>query len=154
MNIPARPRVKTYDEAVKRYGVILNGKWQNERYFMVFFRVPPEITSVNRDFPSRIYCNVDMLAALTNAFQNLIDRGLEGQLKTFDGCFNIRNVRGSNRMSTHSYGLAIDLNAAENGLGEKPALTREFVSCFVDAGFAWGGDFERMDGMHFSYAWE
>jgi hypothetical protein len=99
--------------------------------------------------PKRLYCNLDMLKPLSTAFQNLIQRGCVSELKTFDGCFNIRPQRGSTSQSLHSWGVAIDVNAAWNGLNVKPVLTPEFVKCFTDAGFDWGGNWQRLDGMHF-----
>ena len=71
------------------------------------------------------------------------------ELKTFDGCFNIRKKRGLGSMSLHAWGLAIDVNAAWNGLNVTPVLSAGFVKCFTDAGFEWGGTWTRKDGMHF-----
>ena len=99
--------------------------------------------------PKKIYCNKDLITPLTNAFKNLIDTGCVKELKTFDGCFNIRKKRGLNSMSLHSWGVAIDFNAFENGLGKEPKLSKEFVKCFTDPGFDWGGTWKRKDGMHF-----
>jgi hypothetical protein len=100
--------------------------------------------------PKRIFCNVIMIAPLSQAFQNLISRGFVKELKTWDGCFNIRFQRGSKtKASLHSWGIAIDVNAFENGLGMKPKLSPGFVKCFTDAGFHWGGTWKRPDGMHF-----
>lgn len=99
--------------------------------------------------PKRIYCNKDMVAPLTQAFKNLIDRNFVKELKTWDGCFNIRKKRGLSSMSLHSWGIAVDLNAFENGLGTEPKLSKGFVKCFTDAGFDWGGIWTRKDGMHF-----
>lgn len=99
--------------------------------------------------PKRIYCNRDMVEPLTRAFINLIQRGFVNELKTWDGCFNIRNKRGLNSASLHSWGIAIDVNAAWNGLGKEPNLSQGFVKCFTDAGFDWGGTWQRKDGMHF-----
>lgn len=69
----------------------------------------------------------------------------------YGGTFNFRPVRGNNnKLSTHSWGTAIDLNPHLGPLGETP---RKYPHIFVDAfkkrGFLWGGDFERPDGMHF-----
>ena len=86
---------------------------------------------------------------VTKAFQNLINTGAVKELKTWDGCFNIRNKRGLSSMSLHSWGLAIDVNAFENGLNKAPKLSALFVKCFTDAGFTWGGKWLRPDGMHF-----
>lgn len=99
--------------------------------------------------PKRLYCNRDMIAPLTQAFTNLINTGKVAELKTWDGCFNIRRKRGLSSMSLHSWGIAIDVNAAWNGLGKDPVLSPEFVKCFTDAGFDWGGTWTRKDGMHF-----
>lgn len=102
--------------------------------------------------PKRIYCNRDMVAPLSQAFTNLILTGKVAELKTWDGCFNKRKKRGLNSMSLHSWGLAVDVNAAWNQLHMTPTLTPEFVKCFTDAGFDWGGTWTRKDGMHFQLA--
>jgi len=99
--------------------------------------------------PKRIYCNRDMIAPLTQAFQNLIKTGFVKELKTWDGCFNIRNKRGASSASLHSWGVAIDVNAAWNGFGKKPTLSAGFVKCFTDSGFDWGGVWTKPDSMHF-----
>lgn len=102
--------------------------------------------------PKKIYCNRDMVAPLQKAFENLINTGRVKELKTWDGCFNIRKKRGLSSMSLHSWGIAVDVNAFENGLGKEPKLTKAFVKCFTDAGFNWGGVWGRKDGMHFELA--
>jgi hypothetical protein len=99
--------------------------------------------------PKRIYCNRDMIEPLSKAFHNLIQTGYVNELKTWDGCFNIRKKRGLASMSLHSWGIAIDVNAFENGLNQTPKLSPGFVKCFTDAGFDWGGLWKRKDGMHF-----
>jgi hypothetical protein len=102
--------------------------------------------------PKKVYCNNDLVAPLEQAFKNIIDRGLVGELKTWDGCFNLRQKRGSASPSLHSWGVAIDINAAENGFGKTPTMSAALVSCFKDAGFDWGGDWTKPDGMHFQLA--
>lgn len=100
--------------------------------------------------PKKLYCNRDLIVPLSQAFTNLLARGKASELKTWDGCFNIRKKRGLSSMSLHSWGIAIDVNAAWNGLGKTPTLSPEFVKCFTDAGFEWGGTWiSRPDGMHF-----
>jgi hypothetical protein len=157
------PRAKTRSEATLRYGKIVSagGKlaWSGEATWMGMFIMPVGFEHVINTASSKpltkIYCNKDMHAPLKLALQNLLDRGLAKEFKTFDGCFMLRMVRGTtDALSTHSYGLAIDLNASENALGQEPKLSPEFVKCFTDVGFAWGGNFKRKDGMHFSFCWE
>jgi len=114
---------------------------------LVLWDVPTELEI--GVIPKRIYCNKDMVQPLTQAFKNLIERGFVSELKTWDGCFNIRKKRGLSSMSLHSWAVAIDVNAFENGLGVQPKLSAGFVKCFTDAGFDWGGTWQRKDGMHF-----
>jgi len=102
--------------------------------------------------PKKIYCNKDMVVPLSHAFNNLIQRDVVSELKTWDGCFNIRKKRGGSTMSLHSWGIAVDVNAYANCFGCKPKLTAKFVKCFTDAGFDWGGTWGKPDGMHFQLA--
>jgi hypothetical protein len=100
-------------------------------------------------FPKKIFVNKDFQPVLEKALRNVIDRGLAKEMKTWDGCFIIRQKRGLSSMSIHSWANAIDVNAAENGLGKEPKLSDAFVKCFTDAGCDWGGTWTRKDGMHF-----
>ena len=117
---------------------------------MVLWDVPEVMT--RSCVPGRIYVNRDMRGPLAQAIVNLIVRNKIDELKTWDGCFNIRQMKGSSQASLHSWGLAVDVNAAWNPLGEKPTLGELFVSCWTDAGFDWGGNWDRPDGMHFQLA--
>lgn len=118
--------------------------------FMVLWDVPTELE--HGAIPRKIYCNKDIVPLLNQAFKNINYRGLSNQVKTWDGCFNIRKKRGATSMSLHSWGLAIDINAAWNGFGKPPTMSPELVKCFTDAGFDWGGKWSRPDGMHFQIA--
>lgn len=115
--------------------------------YMIIWDVPSELEIGL--IPKRIYCNKDLVAPLTKAFKNLIVRSFVKEIKTWDGCFNIRKKRGLVSMSLHSWGIAVDINAFENGLNAIPKLSPGFVKCFTDAGFDWGGVWKRKDGMHF-----
>lgn len=132
--------------------------------WMVSWDVPSDIEI--GFIPKKIYCNNDLIAPLLSAFVKLIETGFVSELKTYDGCYNVRVIRGyekkyqelkskrlfeqANRlMSIHSWGIAIDLNAFENQLNQTPKLSTGFVNCFKESGFDWGGDFKRKDGMHF-----
>ena len=117
---------------------------------MVLWDIPTELEI--GVIPKRLYCNRDMIKPLTQAFKNLIERGFVEELKTWDGCFNIRQKRTANSASLHSWGLAIDINAAWNGQGKPPKLSPGLVKCFTDAGLQWGGELSVPDGMHFQLA--
>lgn len=100
-------------------------------------------------FPKKIFCNNDFKPLLEKALNNVVDRGLAKEMKTWDGCFVIRNKRGLSSLSMHSWGLAVDINAFENQLNQKPNISPQFVKCFTDAGLEWGGNWKRLDGMHY-----
>lgn len=85
---------------------------------------------------------------LRRAFKLIIERKLTSQLKTFDGCFNPRKSK-SGGWSVHSWGLAVDFNAAENPYGGEPKFKKELIYCFIDAGFTAGYFWNPPDGMHF-----
>jgi len=132
----------TSAQCLKKYGPpAADNKW------MVLWDVPTHLEI--GVIPKRIYCNKDLVKPLEQAFKNLIDRGYVKELKTWDGCFNIRKKRGLSSMSLHSWGICIDVNAFENGLNVTPKLSAGFVKCFTDASFDWGGSWTRKDGMHF-----
>jgi hypothetical protein len=115
--------------------------------YLVVWDVPAELEL--GVIPKKIYCHQAMVAPLTQAFKNIISRNLIDQLKTWDGCFNIRTKRGASSISIHAWALAIDINASWNGFGKTPTMSKELVQCFTDAGFDWGGNWTKPDGMHF-----
>lgn len=137
----------TAAQCLKKYGAPGNPK--TEGRFISIWDVPADLNAALPALPNRIYCNNDLRAPLEKAFRNLVARGLTAQLKTWDGCYQVRNKRGLGSLSLHSWAIAIDVNAAWNRLGQKPTVSAAFVKCFTDAGFDWGGNWSRQDGMHF-----
>lgn len=117
--------------------------------YLSIWRPSQDILTNIKAWPGKLYCYKSMPQYLEQALELVIIRGLQDQIKTFDGCFNVRPIRGTkNTWSIHSWGLAFDINAEENGLGKAPKLSPELVACF-DMWFDWGGNFKRLDGMHF-----
>lgn len=123
---------------------------EDEGKYMTLWDIPTSLEVGT--IPKRLYCNKILIEPLSKALKNLIDTGHVNELKTWDGCFNVRKKRGLATQSLHSWGIAIDVNAAWNGLGITPKLSAGFVKCFTDAGFEWGGTWTRKDGMHFQLA--
>jgi hypothetical protein len=79
--------------------------------------------------------------------------GLVGFFKTFDGAFVVRNIIGSTHPSLHSWGIALDLNAAEYPLGSLKRWPDEILNIWRKYGFFYGGDFNgRRDGMHVQFS--
>lgn len=125
---------------------------KTEGKYMVLWDVDADINAAIPALPNKIYCNLAMVQPLQQAFRNIIARGLTKEVKTWDGCYQVRRKRGQASMSIHSWGLAIDINAAWNAFGAKPTMSQSLVGCFRDAGFDWGGTWSKPDGMHFQLA--
>lgn len=146
------------DEAYRRYGFIKEGKWPRANEFCELLMVPEEIhgywyNSATWEPVTRIYCNRDFSPFILKALRNVVDRGLMKELKTYDGCWNVRDVRGHpGFVSSHAYALSIDINAGTNQLGTYGDISLDLASCFTDAGMIHGRGFKRQDPMHFSCA--
>lgn len=110
-------------------------------------------------FPANSFLiNNDFRTMLTKAFHALEAAGVQGEIETYDGCYNDRTVRGSVATSLHAWACAIDLNAAENPMttSTDPALRHGkwsplFIQAMKSAGVFFGGDFKvRADSMHWA----
>lgn len=130
------------------------------------------IWDVKDEFPwfpvGHFLVNQDFLIVLRKAFNALEAAGLHTEIKTFDGCYNDRSVRGSGAISLHAWAAACDFNAADNGMQSvvanklTPAMrlgkwSQQFVDTMKGAGLFYGGDFKtihkdgtiRIDPMHY-----
>jgi len=72
---------------------------------------------------------------------------------TYGGCFNFRAKRSSSKLSTHSWGIALDLNPETNGMGREGDMAPGIVEVFESFGFTWGGRWSGAgkDPMHFQF---
>jgi hypothetical protein len=127
--------------------------------------VPVDIREAIPALPARIYLNQVIEAPLEATLRELIVKGLHREIRTYDGCFVVRKQRGSNAISTHSFGLAIDLNAAWNPLvrgvtpatrkrlrAEKVTFSEDFLDVWRKHGWNCGADWiTLLDGMHFQW---
>ncbi len=79
--------------------------------------------------------------------------------KFFDdigGTYNYRKIAGTDRMSAHAYGIAVDLAVKHsaywrNGGTWSNRLPQSLVDAFEAEGFVWGGRWAHFDTMHFEY---
>lgn len=120
------------------------------------------IWNIDEDFPwfpvISFLVNKDFKLMLENAFRTLEAIGLHTEIKTYDGCYNDRSVRGSTTTSLHAWAVAIDLNAKTNGMVPAPTPEQRkgswsdaFISVMEEAGLFFGGNFHsRADPMHWA----
>ncbi len=96
--------------------------------------------------------NTVVALPLHRVFEDLTNEGLIDQLKTFDGSYVVRDVRGASVLSMHAFGLALDFNAETNQRGTHGDMPKEIVDCFIRHGWFWGGNFQHIpDPMHFEW---
>jgi D-alanyl-D-alanine carboxypeptidase len=96
-------------------------------------------------------CNRAIFPQLRAALAEVVSRGLAGALHPdeYAGCYYPRFIAGTSTLSNHSFGLAMDFNVPGNQRGTPGEMDRDVVSIFKKWGFAWGGDWNYTDPMHF-----
>jgi hypothetical protein len=90
---------------------------------------------------------------------------LKKYLEDPGGTFVWRVIKGTNRLSMHSFGMTIDINVKyshywqwdckcsneDAKLGYKNNIPKQIVDIFEKHGFIWGGKWYHYDSMHFEY---
>ncbi|GAB1464115.1 M15 family metallopeptidase [Pedobacter sp.] len=126
--------------------VDIDDKWEKDNIVTVI------LPGLNR----KVQWNKNCVYQLLGFFNELVEKDLIKLIKTFDGTYVTRYIRGSKvTLSSHCFASAFDINVAWNGLNVIPALkgktgsVRDLVEIANKWGFYWGGHFSRKDGMHF-----
>lgn len=90
---------------------------------------------------------------------------LKQYLENPGGTFVWRVIKGTNRLSMHSFGMTIDINVKfshywqwdckctneDAQLGYTNSIPKAIVTIFEKHGFIWGGKWYHYDSMHFEY---
>ena len=102
------------------------------------------------------------LAAVSRELEEL-PRKIRMLVAETSGTFVWRKIKGTDRLSTHSFGIAIDVAVKQSNYwrwskpGKDGKLTYrnriplEVVEIFERHGFIWGGKWYHFDTMHFEY---
>jgi hypothetical protein len=103
-----------------------------------------------------VTCNKGKLPQLRAALEEIVQRGLADKIHPgeYAGCYYPRYIANdpAKGLSLHSWGIAVDLNTPGNQRGTVGEMDRQVVSIFKRWGFAWGGDWNYTDPMHFEMA--
>lgn len=123
------------------YANITNG-WEAENIVIV------DLPVVGRN-----QCHKLMVPVFTSVLEQIVDMGLDGDVLSF-GIFNPRHKMHNPKrsLSTHSWGIACDVNAATNMPGDVGDMPEGIVQAFEAHGFNWGGRWRHRDSMHFQFA--
>lgn len=100
---------------------------------------------------TKIWCHRLLAAEIENVLRVIHALGKWDSIKTI-GCYNFRMARGLSKLSTHCWGIALDINSATNALGAAGDMDPDIVSAFERHGWTWGGRWTRKDPMHFQFA--
>ncbi len=120
-------------------------------------------TSKNTSFAvTSAYCVAQQLqAALTEIAKD--KREMDKYFASVGGSFNWRVIAGTQRLSAHSFGIAVDFNTSLGGYWRWAGATEGEVGGYENRypeslvrnmerfGFIWGGKWHHFDGMHFEY---
>ena len=101
----------------------------------------------------RLYCHKKLRPVFKAVFDEIVEAKLKREIVSFGGCFNFRVMRRGHKLSTHSWGIAIDLNVKTNQMGTRGDMDPRIVTIFKRHGFIWGGDWSggSCDPMHFQF---
>lgn len=145
--------MKTQKELIAKFGDPYIDRLAFERKWMTSWEVPDDIFKDIPVIPKKIYINYYAIVPLEDTLKELIANDLHKEIKTWDGCFNIRKKRGSSGISTHAWGIAVDLNANWNPFRGKVTWSKEFLNAWRQNGWICGADWSKnsVDGMHFQW---
>jgi hypothetical protein len=137
---------------IREDGTIAAG-WEKEILDSLSLPAPIALSWDHAVKVSRIRCHRLVAPILGAVFQDIWRDGLWPTLREFGGCYAWRVQRGSDsKLSTHSWGISIDLNPSTNQLGTEGDWSPRVLEAFERHGFLWGGTFGRPDPMHWQYA--
>lgn len=138
------PDVHTLDE----------GQWRKATLATLPVPFPSAVRiSGTKTMARQVYCHRLIRESLVEILTELADTDLWRYVTDYAGCYNYRLRRGSNRLSLHAWGAAIDLNAERYPLNCPPDKTDPFIAqvlpVFKKHGWNSGADWSKpIDAQH------
>ncbi len=149
------------------------GRARNETFFRKMYGSTKEEVQLHLDtvwWPAEDKEQVLLTSSVNGCSDSL--QKVADELKSFpdslmkfitpsSGTFNFRKIAGTERLSCHSFGIAIDINVKyshywrwakeKNNVQYKNSIPYEIVEVFEKYGFIWGGYWYHYDTMHFEF---
>ena len=131
----------------------LEKRWQLEFLAKVILPYPLRLSWDPSRTITQMTCHRRMTRVFTSVFGRIHECGLSTRITSFGGCFAFCRQRTSKKLSTHGWGIAIDLNPETNLQGAVGGMDAVVIEIFRRAGFEWGGDWrgKTRDPMHFQF---
>jgi hypothetical protein len=104
-----------------------------------------------------VTCHRAIIDDVAAALDELVEAGLGSWVNPaqYGGCFHARRIgTDRDRLSSHSWGAAIDINVDLSLPGLGPVPPDEMITIFGRNGFRWGGDFTTPDNHHWEWVGE
>lgn len=105
---------------------------------------------------SRVRAHRLVVEPLVELLAKAFETGVEPSRIAFGGTYAWRAKRGSTRLSTHTWGIAVDLDPGRNPQHQRyepqHGIPMAVVDLFEAAGWTWGGRWSDPDPMHFQAA--
>jgi hypothetical protein len=131
----------------------LDPRWEADLLARISLPFPLALSWNHAQMVKEMTCHKKSGEIFSDVFAKIQANGFETKIQAFGGCFSFRPQRTGTRLSTHAWGIAIDLNPETNAQGTAGNMDSNILGIFKDAGFAWGGDWEGKvrDPMHFQF---
>ncbi len=131
----------------------LDPRWQTEFLALVALPFPLMLSFDHSKTITHFRCHTLLVGIFSDVFAKIAGAGLQAKITSFGGCFAFRPQRTGTKLSTHCWGIAVDLNPETNQQGSAGDMDAGIIELFRSAGFEWGGDWagERKDAMHFQF---
>ncbi|MBL8341078.1 MAG: M15 family metallopeptidase [Rubrivivax sp.] len=128
-------------------------KWEIQQIARAKLPFPIPYTGNPAVMITKIACHKKLVPLFEAVFADIQAQGLQGSVKTYGGGYVARMKRGQSKPSTHTWGIAIDLNDRTNAMGTAGDIDPKLVALFESYGFVWGGRWggANKDPMHFQY---
>lgn len=109
---------------------------------------------IHRKCASSLTSVLGTIWAHAGASQDKIE---EMRLHLYGGAYAFRTMRGSNKLSMHAYGCAVDFDTENNLLGkhwnpDHGMMPMSVVQAFEAEGWVFGGRWQRPDAQHYQAA--
>jgi hypothetical protein len=153
---------KNFDPGRRRVYALLKESYGESKQ-----QVESNLRNVNVGYRNYQFNNNNKAAeALQNVMKELIPitkkrKDIEVCVYPCSGTFNYRLIAGTNQLSPHSFGIAIDLTrdkrdywkwaSREEGEERIASYPKELVEIFEKNNFIWGGKWGHFDILHFEY---
>jgi hypothetical protein len=132
----------------------IDPRWETSNMVSVPLPFPIRLAWGNpAPIATKIRCHKVVAPTMVQVFSAVERAGLKSAVRTYGGCYNYRPKRTGSRPSTHSWGIALDLNPGTNAMGTAGDMDPRLVELFREHGFKWGGDWtgRNKDPMHFQF---